>query len=117
MLRLSRCLSTAPASSPGFCRREILVGWEYAADAGLIEARVLPAPSAVALAFWQTFKDGSLLQAVAISSARALKGLLIGGALGFLLGLMNGLCRPADLLSIRPCRCSATFRISRSFRS
>ncbi|MGD0722604.1 MAG: ABC transporter permease subunit [Roseiarcus sp.] len=75
-----------------------LAGWEVAADTGLIAARVLPAPSAVALAFWQTLKDGSLLQAVAISSARALKGLLIGGLLGFVLGIVNGLWRPADLL-------------------
>jgi sulfonate transport system permease protein len=75
-----------------------LAGWEIAADAGWIAARVLPAPSAVAAAFWRTLRDGSLLQAATISSARALKGLLIGGALGFALGVVNGLWRPADLL-------------------
>jgi sulfonate transport system permease protein len=76
----------------------VLAGWEIAADTGLMSARVLPAPSAVALAFWQTLQDGSLLQAIAISSVRALKGLLIGGLLGFVLGIVNGLWRPADLL-------------------
>ena len=76
----------------------ILACWELASDSGLIAARVLPAPSAVAIAFWQTLKDGSLLEAVAISSARALKGLLIGGSIGFVLGVVNGLWRPADLL-------------------
>jgi sulfonate transport system permease protein len=97
MLRLSRTFDGRRVL-PWILPVLTLAGWEYAADAGLIEARVLPAPSAVALAFWQTLKDGSLLQAVAISSGRALKGLLIGGALGFLLGLVNGLWRPADLL-------------------
>ena len=76
----------------------ILAGWEAAADLGLIAQRVLPAPSAVGVAFWQTLKGGSLLQAVAISSARAFKGLLIGGTIGFGLGVANGLWRSAELL-------------------
>jgi sulfonate transport system permease protein len=76
----------------------ILVGWELAADSGAIAQRVLPAPSSVGAAFWRTCEDGSLLRAIEISSARALQGLLIGGALGFGLGVMNGLCRPAELL-------------------
>ena len=76
----------------------ILAGWEIAADLGVIAQRVLPAPSAVAVACLQTLKDGSLLQAVAISSQRAVKGLLIGGALGFGLGVVNGLWRPAEVL-------------------
>jgi len=76
----------------------VLAGWEFSADFGLLAQRVLPAPSSVAIAFWQTLRDGSLLQAVAISSERAFKGLLIGGLLGFALGVINGLWRPAELL-------------------
>jgi sulfonate transport system permease protein len=72
--------------------------WEVAADTGLIAARVLPAPSAVAVAFWLTLRDGSLVDAVAVSSQRALQGLVIGGALGFFLGVLNGLWKPAELL-------------------
>jgi sulfonate transport system permease protein len=76
----------------------LLVGWEIAADTGVIAARVLPAPSAVALAFWQTLRDGSLAQAVAVSGWRALQGLAIGGALGFAFGVANGLWKRSELL-------------------
>ena len=41
--------------------------WEIAADAGLIAARVLPSPSSVLLAFWATWRDGTLVQNVAVS--------------------------------------------------
>src|ERR1700722_17733422 len=75
----------------------LIVGWEIAADSGLIAARVLPAPSAVARAFWQTWRDGSLAANVGVSSLRALEGLLIGGSLGFALGIANGLWRPAEI--------------------
>ncbi|MDQ0472900.1 ABC transporter permease subunit [Labrys wisconsinensis] len=76
----------------------LLVAWEIAADTGLISARTLPAPSAVALAFRQALSDGTLVQAVAVSTGRALQGLAIGGLLGFGLGVLNGLWKPAELL-------------------
>jgi sulfonate transport system permease protein len=75
----------------------LIVGWEIAADAGLIAARVLPAPSAVARAFWQTWQNGSLVENVGVSALRAIEGLLIGGVLGFALGIVNGLWRPAEV--------------------
>jgi len=75
----------------------VLAAWEIAADTGLIEARVLPAPSSVAIAGWRMMLDGSLPQAVAVSALRAVKGLLIGGAVGFILGAANGLWRPAEV--------------------
>jgi len=51
----------------------LILGWEIGADAGLIATRVLPAPSAVALAFWQTWCDGSLIDNVGVSALRALE--------------------------------------------
>jgi sulfonate transport system permease protein len=75
----------------------LIVGWEIAADTGLIAARVLPSPSAIARAFWQTWRDESLAQNVGVSALRALEGLLIGGLLGFALGVVNGLWRPAEV--------------------
>ncbi|MGD0723150.1 MAG: ABC transporter permease subunit [Roseiarcus sp.] len=74
-----------------------MIGWEVAADSGLIAARVLPAPSAVARAFWQTAQDGSLAANAEVSGMRALEGLSIGGLLGFPLGIVNGLWRAADV--------------------
>ena len=75
----------------------LLVSWEIAADSGLIAARVLPAPSAVARAFWTTWQDGTLVANVGVSTGRALEGLAIGGLLGFALGIVNGLWRPAEV--------------------
>lgn len=68
----------------------LVVIWEVAARAGLIEARTLPAPSAVALAFWSSVEDGSLLTNALISTERALKGLFIGGGIGLVLGVLTG---------------------------
>ena len=39
-----------------------------------------------------------LFHHMAISAERALKGLLIGGGIGFLLGVLNGVSRPAETL-------------------
>lgn len=74
----------------------VLAVWQGAASLGLLSSRVLPAPSDVALAFLRTLRDGTLLNHVAVSTWRALAGLAIGGALGFLLGVVNGIWRPAE---------------------
>lgn len=76
----------------------VLAGWEIAADTGLIAARILPAPSLVARALWHTLLDGTLLCAIATSSARAAEGFALGAAIGFALGVVNGLWKPAELL-------------------
>jgi sulfonate transport system permease protein len=76
----------------------ILLAWEMAARAGLVNARLLPAPSTVALAFWRTLNDGTLAANTLASAERALLGLLIGGGLGFIGGLATGLWRPAETL-------------------
>lgn len=74
----------------------ILVVWEIAAQSGLIASRLLPAPSAVFAAFWDSLRDGTLLRHAAISTERALKGLLIGGGIGFVLGVLCGVSKPAE---------------------
>jgi sulfonate transport system permease protein len=70
--------------------------WEVSAQTGLITPRLLPAPSAVAVAFWENARSGVLLHHMAISAGRALYGLLIGGLIGFALGVLNGVSRPAE---------------------
>jgi sulfonate transport system permease protein len=99
-----------PTSSGGFGARVwaalvpwalpilLLAVWEGTSRAGFIPARVLPAPTEVAIAFWENAKSGALLHHVAISTERALKGLLIGGSIGFLLGVLNGASRQAEAL-------------------
>lgn len=76
----------------------LLVVWESASQLKLLPPRLLPAPSAVAVACWDNLRTGVLLQHVAISTRRALTGLLIGGSLGFFLGVLNGVSRVAETL-------------------
>ncbi|SER70099.1 ABC transporter permease subunit [Rhizobium sp. NFR03] len=74
----------------------ILILWEIASRSGLVTARLIPAPTAVAAAFWRLLLDGSLLYHTLASTQRAVIGLLIGGGIGFALGVVNGLWRPAE---------------------
>ncbi|MFG1398742.1 aliphatic sulfonate ABC transporter permease SsuC [Roseixanthobacter pseudopolyaromaticivorans] len=74
----------------------VLVVWQLGSSLGLLSTRVLPAPSDVALAFWRTLKDGSLITNIAVSTRRALLGLAVGGGIGFALGVLNAVWRPAE---------------------
>lgn len=70
--------------------------WQGAVSIGWLSSRVLPAPSDVLAAFWRTFQDGSLVRHILVSTQRALLGLLIGGGIGFLLGVLNAVWKPAE---------------------
>ncbi len=69
----------------------VLIIWQAGSELGLIRATVLPAPSDVALAGWRLLLSGELLRNVGVSAWRAGLGFTIGGAIGFALGLLNGL--------------------------
>ncbi|MFT3974116.1 MAG: ABC transporter permease subunit [Amaricoccus sp.] len=71
----------------------LILAWEALSRAGAISSTVLPAPSAVALAFWKLLLSGELLRNVWVSSGRAFAGFILGGSIGFALGLANGLSR------------------------
>jgi len=77
----------------------LVIGWEIAARTGAMSSRILPAPSAVALAFWVNLQNGELVHHTLISTRRALYGLLIGGGLGFALGVVNGALPVAEKLT------------------
>ncbi|WP_246099354.1 aliphatic sulfonate ABC transporter permease SsuC [Methylibium rhizosphaerae] len=76
----------------------LLLGWEIASRAGWLSSRVLPEPWAVAAAFWTLLASGELWHHVAVSSGRALAGLVVGGGLGLLLGLLTGTFRLFETL-------------------
>jgi len=76
----------------------VLAGWQWAAQAGWLSTRILPAPSAVVEAFWTLAKSGDLWQNLKISTFRALAGFVIGGSLGLLLGFITGLSRLGERL-------------------
>jgi sulfonate transport system permease protein len=77
----------------------LVVFWELGARSGVISARILPAPSAVALAFWLNLENGALIHHTLISTERAFYGLVIGGGLGFVLGVINGALPIAEKLT------------------
>ena len=71
----------------------IIVGWELACQMGVVSSNVLPAPSAVLAAFWRLLLSGELIANIGVSTGRALAGFAIGGTIGLVFGLANGLSR------------------------
>jgi sulfonate transport system permease protein len=69
----------------------LILGWQLATQMGLISNRVLPSPWAVINAGIKLAISGELIKHISISSQRAFLGLAIGGSVGLLFGLMNGL--------------------------
>ncbi len=77
----------------------VLLAWQAGSQFGLIQANVLPAPSAVAQAGWHLARSGELWTNIEVSAARALLGFAIGGGIGFVLGMTNGLWSISDTLT------------------
>ncbi|WP_051271153.1 ABC transporter permease subunit [Shimazuella kribbensis] len=63
-----------------------LIGWQL-----IGRADTLPTPLQVLEGAKRLYLDGTLLDAIWISTKRAFVGFFIGGSIGFLLGLLNGL--------------------------
>ena len=71
--------------TPWLLPAAILVAWELASRSGLLSARILPEPAAVAAAFWRLLRSGELAHHVAVSTVRAFSALALGGGvLGFI---------------------------------
>jgi sulfonate transport system permease protein len=77
----------------------ILLVWQVACSTGYVPARVLPAPTDVALAGWKSLQSGELGRNIWVSFWRATIGFLIGGGIGFAFGLANGLSQLSDKLT------------------
>jgi sulfonate transport system permease protein len=77
----------------------IVVAWQAASSLGLIGNRLMPAPVDVARAFWDKATSGQLAVDIAASAQRAVSGLLVGGSIGFVLGLANGVSRLSHSLT------------------
>jgi sulfonate transport system permease protein len=74
----------------------IIAIWEVLSLAGLIPARVLPAPTDVVAAGWRLTLSGELPRNIWVSFCRAIVGFAIGGGIGFALGLANGLSQRSE---------------------
>jgi sulfonate transport system permease protein len=76
----------------------LVLAWQWLAQSGWLSVKILPAPTQVVAAAWQLVSNGELFQHISISFERAIMGFLIGGSLGFALGLANGVFRFAERL-------------------
>jgi sulfonate transport system permease protein len=65
---------------------------------GLIRADTLPSPLSVFAAGWHLLRSGELARNVEVSAWRAAVGFAIGGGVGFVLGVLNGLSRLSEQL-------------------
>jgi sulfonate transport system permease protein len=77
----------------------IVLLWQVASVSGFVSARVLPAPSDVALAGWKLLLSGELARNIWVSFWRAGVGFAIGGGIGFAFGLANGLSQLSNKLT------------------
>lgn len=76
----------------------LLFLWQLFSMIGWIPTRILPAPISVVGAAIQLAKSGELFRNISISATRATMGFLIGGGIGFGLGLLNGISPLAEEL-------------------
>jgi len=76
----------------------IIVVWQFLSSIGVIPTRILPAPLAVVTAAIKLTQTGELFRNIGISAIRAISGFLVGGSIGFTLGLLNGISPIAEKL-------------------
>jgi len=76
----------------------LLLFWQIFAVSGLIPHRILPSPVEVMQAGFHLTLTGEMPAHLWESSQRAVIGLLIGGTIGFVFALLNGLFGPAHLV-------------------
>ncbi|SEP42024.1 sulfonate transport system permease protein [Methylobacterium sp. ap11] len=72
--------------------------WEAVCRFGGVNRQVMPPPSSVLATAWTLVADGSLFVHLGYSLLRAAAGFLIGGGIGFGLGLIVGSSRLAEAL-------------------
>src|ERR1700710_172063 len=77
----------------------ILLLWQVASQFGVLADQVMPAPTAVAEAFWRVTRSGELLRDIEVSTWRAFAGFAVGGGIGFAFGMLNGLSGISEKLT------------------
>jgi sulfonate transport system permease protein len=73
-----------------------LLAWQVASQTGWLPRKILPAPQAVIQAATHLIASGELLHHLGVSAQRAVLGLLLGGMIGFTLGLLTGMFALAE---------------------
>ncbi len=73
----------------------LIFAWYMATNTG--HNTILPSPGKVLDRAVVMIKNGQLLEYTSVSAKRAIIGFMIGGGIGFLLGLINGMWRISDI--------------------
>jgi ABC-type nitrate/sulfonate/bicarbonate transport system permease component len=76
----------------------LLLAWELAAQAGLIDVRFFPAPSSIIAKLFEMAGSGELTENVLISLQRIVLGFLLGGVPAIVIGIAMGIWRPVRAL-------------------
>lgn len=69
----------------------ILAGWQLFAATQTVSSQLIPTPLMVLESGWNLIVSGKLWFHMKVSLGRAFSGMLIGGGIGFILGIANGL--------------------------
>ncbi|QMV41839.1 aliphatic sulfonate ABC transporter permease SsuC [Cohnella cholangitidis] len=84
--------------APAYVPILVIAVWQLLGQLGYISTRTLPTPLKVAEAGVSLVKSGEIFNYTLDSTRRAFIGLGIGGGIGFLLGLLNGMSHSANRL-------------------
>ncbi|TKC19196.1 aliphatic sulfonate ABC transporter permease SsuC [Robertmurraya kyonggiensis] len=69
----------------------LIIIWQICSSNEIINSRLFPPPSTILDTGVKLFQSGELYYHLGISAYRAIVGILIGGGIGFIFGLVNGL--------------------------
>lgn len=80
----------AAVSAPWLLPIVFLAIWQWASLSEVVSAQLLPTPTKVLHTLWELTINGTLGYHIGVSLQRALIGFVIGGGIGFLLGVLSG---------------------------
>jgi NitT/TauT family transport system permease protein len=67
-----------------------LIAWQIVSSAGLVNARLFPPPTVVALDLWRSAQSGVLFVDLGMSVSRVVIGYIAGAGAGILIGVLTG---------------------------
>ncbi len=71
----------------------LIIVWEVVVQMEIVSPALFPSPITIITTGWNLTINGDLTTHIGVSLGRALTGMLIGGAIGFALGVLNGLSK------------------------